>query len=60
MRDLVIFDGNGYFVRRRRSGESVVDIWSPHKKDAARFTFAEVAKKFASTIPQPVEIRPAN
>lgn len=54
--DYIIFDGHGYFVRRRRSEGRVVDIWSPKLADAARFHFIEVAEKFAASFPQKTRI----
>ena len=59
MREFVIFDGEGYWVAMRRSEEGrAVHLWSPHKKDAARFHFLAVAEKIASTISQKVTITP--
>jgi len=57
MKGIVIFDGKGYFVRRRRPNGRVVDLWSPRKKDAARFYIPEAAQRFAATFPQKVEFR---
>lgn len=54
MKDIVIFDGKGYWCGRRRQGSRVLEFWSTKKKDAARFHFPEVAQKIASTIPQRV------
>ena len=54
---MVIFDGKGYWVRMYRPNGTIVHLWSPRKKDATKFSFYEVAKKIASTIPQPVTIR---
>ena len=51
-----IFDGKGYFVKRRRIDGRIIDLWSPRKRDAAKFYFIEVANKFAATIPQRVSL----
>jgi hypothetical protein len=51
---MVIFDGKGYWVKRRRVNGRVFDLWSPHKKDAAIFHFPEVARKIAASLPQKV------
>lgn len=59
MNELVIFDGEGYWIGRRRPNGRVVDLWSPHKKDAARIHFQAVAEKIASTLPQKVRFLPA-
>jgi hypothetical protein len=56
MHGVVIFDGKGYFVKRRRVDGRIVDLWSPRKQDAASFHFIEVARRFASTIPQRVRL----
>lgn len=56
MNDVMIFDGKGYWVRRRRHDGKVYELWSPRKEDAARFHFLEVAKKIASTLPQKVRL----
>lgn len=57
MNGTVIFDGKGYFVKRRRVDGRVVELWSPKREDAAVFHFREVARKIASTIPFPVKLR---
>jgi hypothetical protein len=54
---MTIFDGQGYWVGMRRPEGRIVHLWSPHKRDAARFTFRAVAEKIASTIPQKVTFR---
>ena len=56
MNDIVIFDGKGYWSGMRRPGGSIVHLWSPRKADAARFSFVEVARRIASTIPQKVRL----
>lgn len=56
MNDVMIFDGKGYWVGRRRPDGRCVDLWSPRKEDAARFHFRQVAEKIASTLPQRVRI----
>jgi hypothetical protein len=56
MNGVVIFDGKGYFVKRRRVDGRVIDLWSPRKQDAALFHFLEVARRFTSTIPQRVRL----
>jgi hypothetical protein len=54
-KDVVIFDGKGYWVGMRRPRGKIVHIWSPKLKDAARFHFYEVALRVANEIPQPVQ-----
>ena len=56
-RSYIITDGQGYFVRRRRLEERIVDIWSPRLSDAARFHFLEVAERIAATIPHTVQLK---
>ena len=51
MNGVVIFDGKGYFVKRRRTENGIVNLWSPKREDAAVFHFIEVARKMAGTIP---------
>jgi hypothetical protein len=56
----VIFDGEGYWVARRRGADKrPIDMWSTKKKDATPFHFYEVARSIAASIPQPVTIRAA-
>lgn len=58
MTGYVIFDGKGYFVRRRRDAYGkAVQLWSSLKEDAAVFHFRAVAEKIASTIPFKVRIQ---
>jgi hypothetical protein len=52
MKGFVISDGKGYFVKRRRVDGRIIDLWSPRKKDAARFHFLYVAYAIAAAIPQ--------
>jgi len=59
MSGLVIFDGKGYFVKRRRVDGRIIDLWSPKRADAAVFHFDVVARKIALTIPQRVTLRTA-
>ena len=57
MKGIVIYDGKGYWVGRRRPDGRIVDMWSSKRVDAAVFHFEEVARKIAATLPQRVIFR---